>query len=85
MNNWCNLSTESALETLSVNADTGLKADVAKELLETHGLNQLREGGHVSAAVLLLRQLKNPLLIILLIGAAVSLYADHPVDAIAIG
>ncbi|MGI9290378.1 MAG: cation-translocating P-type ATPase, partial [Gammaproteobacteria bacterium] len=85
MTNWCNISTDSALELLSVDAAKGLETTAAKDLLQQHGPNQLQEGGHVSAAVLLFRQLKNPLLIILLVGAAVSLYADHPVDAIAIG
>ena len=85
MINWCNLPTEAALKELAVDADKGLDTGTAKERLQQYGLNALQEGNHVSAAVLLLRQLKNPLLIILMVGAGVSLYADHAVDAIAIG
>ena len=85
MTNWCNLSVEATLTELSVDPDKGLDGGSAAERLGQHGLNELQEGGHVSVPVLLLRQLKNPLLIILLIGAGVSLYADHPIDALAIG
>ena len=84
MTQWCNLSAEAALEELNADADKGLETGTAKERLQQHGPNELQEAGQVSAAILLARQLKNPLLVILLIGAGVSLYADHPVDAIAI-
>jgi len=53
-------------------------------LLESVGANELEEAETRSTLRLLLEQFSNPLLIILLVGAGVSLYADHVVDAIAI-
>jgi Ca2+-transporting ATPase len=85
MADWHNLTTEAALKKLAVDAARGLDESTANERLQQYGRNQLQEGDRISVPVLLLRQLKNPLLIILLIGAGVSLYANHPVDAAAIG
>jgi Ca2+-transporting ATPase len=82
---WHNHSAEQSIEKLKSDSNHGLSNAAAADRLKEYGENVLQEGSHVSIPVLLFRQLKNPLLIILLIGAGVSLYAEHPVDAIAIG
>ncbi len=69
---------------LGVSIDTGLSQAEAKARLETYGPNKLAEADKDSALVMFLRQFANPLLIILLVGAAISGYTGHWVDAIAI-
>lgn len=70
--------------TLEVDISQGLTAQEAASRLAEHGPNELAEGEKQSTLALFLEQFKNPLLIVLMAGAAVSWYADHVVDAIAI-
>ena len=81
---WFRLSTEEAITELAVDPVQGLTAEESASRLASHGPNALAEGEKQSALGLLLLQFKNPLLIVLMVGAGVSLYADHVVDAIAI-
>ncbi len=69
---------------LEVDVEEGLASSEAARRLETHGPNQLAEKQNVSPLMMFVRQLLNPLLIILLVGAAISGYTGHWVDAIAI-
>lgn len=69
---------------LSVNIDTGLTTEEAAKRLKTYGPNKLEEAKKDSPLVMFLRQFANPLLIILLVGAIISGYTGHWVDAIAI-
>ena len=69
---------------LDTNLDEGLSASEAANRLQTYGSNKLAEGKRVSALDLLIEQIKNPLLGILMIGAVISAYTGHWVDAVAI-
>ena len=84
MNDFYRKTTEETVNTLGTDIEHGLPADIAAQRLLEQGPNQLAEGERTSPLRLFLEQFKNPLLIILLVGAAISLYADHAVDAIAI-
>lgn len=81
---WFKLGTDEVLHRLETDADHGLSLEEAEQRLETVGVNELDEVEKRSTFRLLLEQFSNPLLIILLVGGGVSLYADHLVDAIAI-
>ena len=81
---WFRQSIEETAAALDVDMVQGLTSDEAASRLASHGPNELAEGEKKSALALLLEQFKNPLLIVLMAGAGVSLYADHAVDAIAI-
>jgi Ca2+-transporting ATPase len=83
-NNWFRKTTEEIVNTLGTTIEEGLPADIAAKRLLELGPNQLAEGEKQSSLLLLLEQFKNPLLLILLVGAAISFYAGHAVDAIAI-
>ncbi len=64
---------------------SGLTADEAAERLLTAGPNSLsteKQPGLLSLAV---KQIANPLTLLLLAAAAISLVAGHPIDAIVIG
>ena len=69
---------------LHCDAGTGLSMSEAQQRLDRHGPNRLAEGKQTSPLTLLLGQFRNPLLIILMIGAVISLLTGHMVDAIAI-
>ena len=69
---------------LDVDMDKGLTTEEAASRLKTYGPNELEEAKKDSPLVMLLRQFANPLLIILLVGAVISGYTGHWVDAIAI-
>ncbi|MBN9669196.1 cation-translocating P-type ATPase [Roseibium aggregatum] len=62
----------------------GLSTEEAGIRLKEHGRNRLKEADKVSPLGLFLAQFKNPLLIILMVGALISAYTGHWVDAIAI-
>ncbi|WP_428927624.1 cation-translocating P-type ATPase [Marinibacterium sp. SX1] len=69
---------------LGADPDRGLSSDEAAARLARHGPNKLAEARQASALDLLIEQLKNPLLVILMIGAVISAYTGHWVDAVAI-
>lgn len=71
-------------EAMGTDPDRGLSSDQAAAALATHGPNKLAEGHQVTALELLIAQLKNPLLLILMLGAVISAYTGHWVDAVAI-
>ena len=75
---------ESVARAFDVDTATGLSSSEAVDRLKTHGPNKLAEGEKDSPLVMFLRQLANPLLIILLFGAFISGYTGHWVDAVAI-
>jgi Ca2+-transporting ATPase len=72
------------LRSQSTSLEDGLTAEDADKRIKSFGPNQLKEPEKVSALLLFLTQLKNPLLVILTIGAVISAYTGHWVDAIAI-
>jgi Ca2+-transporting ATPase len=69
---------------LDVRIDKGLTREEAARRLKTYGPNKLAEAKKDSPLVMFLKQFVNPLLIILLVGALISGYTGHWVDAIAI-
>lgn len=71
-------------EGLRVDADRGLEPSEAAARLTQIGPNKLAEAKKASALEMLLVQFRNPLLLILLLGAAISAYTGHWVDAVAI-
>lgn len=62
----------------------GLSAEQAAKRLAEVGANELTQTQNTSLIGLYLRQLKNPLLVVLGFGALLSFYIAHYVDAIAI-
>lgn len=77
-------SIEQVSATQQSDVQTGLTAPAAAGKLAETGPNKLDEGDGVSPIFLFLEQFKSPLLIILMIGAAISFYTQHYVDAVAI-
>jgi Ca2+-transporting ATPase len=75
---------QAVADDLGVDSARGLSAAEAASRLKTYGANKLAEAKKASPLVLLLHQFVNPLLIILLVGALISGYTGHWVDAIAI-
>ena len=81
---WFGREVDEVTTAVGCDLDRGLTADDAAKRLQEHGPNELAEAERPSLLRLFFEQFKNPLLIILLVGAAVSVYADHAADAIAI-
>ncbi|KUJ77063.1 ATPase [Ruegeria profundi] len=71
-------------ETLAVDPKHGLSSKTAKERLSRYGLNRLSETEAEPAWKMLLVQFKSPLLIILMVGAVISAFTGHWIDAVAI-
>lgn len=69
---------------LQTDLETGLNGALATQKLAQVGPNKLAEAERVSPFWLFIEQFKNPLLIILMVGAAISAYTGHWVDAVAI-
>ena len=81
---WYKLSIDESISELGTDLNKGLATDEATQRLARSGANELAREEKASALELLLNQFRNPLIIILLVGAALSLYIGHLVDAIAI-
>lgn len=81
MEKWHNLSAEEALKKLE-STRSGLSAEEVKKRLNQYGLNELREKGKIPWPLVFLRQFASPLIYILLIAAAISLFIiQKPTDA----
>jgi Ca2+-transporting ATPase len=85
MMNWYGAEVKEVVLELKTNLEVGLTSEEAERRLTDSGPNELSGEEKASPLVLLLQQFRNPLIIILLIGAAMSLYIDHMVDAVVIG
>lgn len=81
---WYSVSVDEAIEKLDSNQLSGLPQDVSSARIEKFGLNELSGEEKTPWYMLLFNQLKSPLIIILFIGALLSLYTGHMIDAIAI-
>jgi Ca2+-transporting ATPase len=77
-------SIQALSDDLNVDVAAGLSSAEAAGRLDSHGPNKLAEAKKASPLAMFLGQFVNPLLIILLVGAAISSYTGHWVDAIAI-
>ena len=83
------LSTEEVLKNTNSNKETGLTEQKAQELLQKNGPNKLKEQKKDSLIKKFFKQLADPMIIILLIAAAVSAMTEifegkFPTDAIII-
>jgi P-type Ca2+ transporter type 2C len=81
---WFNFSTEEVIKYLETNTDKGLTENEVASRVAKYGANELSEARSLSPLLLFLVQFKNPMLIILLIGAVLSGVGGHLLDAIAI-
>lgn len=81
---WYRLKADETLKTLGVDQKAGLSDTQADERLAEFGANELAHEQKASVMHLLLGQFKNPLIIILMVGAFLSFYIGHTVDAVAI-
>lgn len=73
---WHHLTEEEVLTELSTNRENGLSSKEAECRLERHGLNRLQEAKKDSLFKRLLNQLKDPMIIVLLAAAALSLVSS---------
>lgn len=81
---WFNQSTDSVISTLQTDKQQGLSEAQRLERQASLGFNEIAQTERASALSIFLTQLKNPLLIILTLGALLSFYTGHDIDAIAI-
>lgn len=63
----------------------GLSKVEADRRLQQYGSNELQSAGHVSPWAILLEQIKNVLIIILLVAVLMSAFLGHAIEAAAIG
>jgi Ca2+-transporting ATPase len=81
---WYNLEVDEVIKALEVDQKSGLTdTEVDKRFAES-GANELAQEQKTSVLHLLLKELKNPLILILIVGAFLSFYIGHTVDAIVI-
>ncbi len=77
---WHAKSAEEVLDALGSSFD-GLAEDEPPERLEEHGPNTLTAEKGVTVSGLVLKQLKSPLIYLLIVAAGISVLAEHYVDA----
>ncbi len=80
---WHTLSANQTLADLG-SGPRGLAADEATRRLERYGANELKAAKRTSPWALLFAQLSNVLVLILLVGAAISGFLGHTIEAVAI-
>ncbi len=81
MEKWHNLSVEEALKRLE-STHSGLSPEEVKKRLKQYGLNELTDKGKIPWPLVFLRQFASPLIYILLIAGAISLFIiQKPTDA----
>jgi len=81
---WHTLDLEETFTALDSGPE-GLKTDEAARRLAEFGPNEIESGHKVSKLAILWAQIKNPLVFVLLVAAAISLLAGKTADAIVIG
>jgi len=79
-NRWHSLSAEQVLERLD-SSFRGLNSDEASRRFKALGPNELEEGKKMSKLGLLIEQVRNPLIAVLSLAAAISFLADKTIDA----
>jgi P-type Ca2+ transporter type 2C len=77
------LSIEETLQKLD-STETGLSESEARIRLDKYGPNEIETGGGVSWVALLLHQVRNPLVLVLVVAAVVAFLAGETIDAIVI-
>ncbi len=81
---WFQKTPDEVLQQLDSHREEGLSPEHITERQQTFGSNSLTQAESISPFRLFLKQLKNPLLVVLAFGALLSFYTGHTVDAIAI-
>ena len=81
---WFQQDVDTTLEELNTNPKTGLSASEAQSRLEQYGLNELVEKGTKSPWLILLDQVKDAMVIILIIAAIVSGFLGDFKDVVVI-
>lgn len=84
MEKWYRLDVDAVLQKLTVDQAVGLPDAEAQKRLQEHGPNELIDRGTKSPWLILLDQLKDLMVIILLVAAAVSLFLGEVTDVIVI-
>lgn len=82
--NWHKLSARQTAEELEVSLNTGLSAKQAEERIQKYGFNELKEKEKESLFQKILNQLKDFLVIILILASAVSIFVGEVADSIVI-
>ena len=85
MSDWHRLDTTDVIEQLGTDSAAGLTTAEAARRLEEHGPNELQAAHGVSPWEILLDQVKNVLIIILVIAVALSAVLGHGLEALVIG
>jgi Ca2+-transporting ATPase len=78
------LSAEEVFQSFQTNAETGLSSAEAEERSKEFGLNTYQIQKQKSIWMMILQQFKSPIVYLLLAGAAVSVYFQDYIEAIAI-
>ncbi|MDF2153257.1 cation-transporting P-type ATPase [Vibrio sp. CAU 1672] len=81
---WFTEQVDTSLSMMGSTVEQGLSAEEVKNRQEQYGANTIQEQDKKSALELFVHQFKNPLIFILAIGAVVSFFTGHLVDAVAI-
>ena len=79
--NWYNQSPDQVLKNLSTTKERGLSEDEAKKRLEEYGENALAEEKKKSFGEKLKEQFFDPMIIILIAAALVSIFVGEALDA----
>ncbi|PSW12684.1 ATPase [Photobacterium rosenbergii] len=82
---WFTETVASTVSNLGTSTENGLSSEEVKKRQEQFGSNELQEQAGKSVLELLAHQFKNPLIFILGVGAIVSFFTGHLIDAVAIG
>jgi Ca2+-transporting ATPase len=82
--NWYALSADEAFQALE-SSHRGLTESEVQRRLEQYGPNEIESGEKESKWILFLRQLRNPLVFVLIVAAVISLLVGKTTDAIVIG
>src|SRR4030067_1168913 len=84
MENWHQLDTAAVLEQLVTDGSIGLTGAEARSRLAQFGPNELQAAKPISPWKILGEQVKNVLVIILLVAVGLSVFLGHTIEAIAI-
>jgi Ca2+-transporting ATPase len=82
---WHTLSAEEAVASLGADAENGLSSHQAESRLGEFGRNVIAQGAKTSPLALFAAQFANVLILILLLGAGLSLWLGHGIEAGSIG
>ncbi|MFL6198971.1 MAG: cation-translocating P-type ATPase [Thermoanaerobaculia bacterium] len=85
MSDWHRLDVPAVLERLGVDAARGLNAEEAGKRLRERGPNELQAAARISPWSVLAGQLKNVLVVVLIVAVVLSAVLGHTVEAVVIG